>query len=386
MKQKIFIFGMALACLAGGVLTGCTKKSNASNAHAVGDTLTLNLQDTGYTNWTDTIASTGTASGGYWAYTYNEDSTRIRFGQFVLSREAGFSGSFWAGFTTGSNGDSARYSIPCPTPPCDSTYSLPWVTHQWGVMAGGALNYPVTANPPAVTKGLPYLVSYWNYYSDETLGKPSLRVTLADSALFAPQEIYICNHPWPYWGNIYGDGFARPLNQPGDYFNLVIHAWDSNGDEVGFPVIETLAEYDASAPNSVRQSTNWQKVDLSGWGGGVKMLTFTMETSDSGEYGPNTAVYFNMDRLKVLYGVTGAKKATTQKVKAKPVIKPKAIVVADYFPLKSYTGGVVTVYNGQGKTALKTTVKAGEKLNLSKLPAGKYRLLHGHILIPFTKK
>jgi hypothetical protein len=44
------------------------------------------------------------------------------------------------------------------------------------------------------------------------------------------------------------------------------------------------------------------------------------------------------------------------------------------------------VYNGAGVEVLKTTVAAGERVNLSALPASSYRLKHGSKLIPITKK
>jgi hypothetical protein len=60
--------------------------------------------------------------------------------------------------------------------------------------------------------------------------------------------------------------------------------------------------------------------------------------------------------------------------------------VVDYFPLSSYTGGELTVYEPNGKVVLKTTLKEGEKPNLSKLPDGEYRLFHGSRVYPVLKK
>jgi hypothetical protein len=51
----------------------------------------------------------------------------------------------------------------------------------------------------------------------------------------------------------------------------------------------------------------------------------------------------------------------------------------------SYTGGDVLLYDAKGKEVWRTTVKAGEKPNLSKLPKGEYRLRHGHRIIPIKK-
>jgi len=50
-------------------------------------------------------------------------------------------------------------------------------------------------------------------------------------------------------------------------------------------------------------------------------------------------------------------------------------------PLRRWRG-----VNPQFIQMKKTIIKAGEKINLSKLPAGEYRLQHGNKLIPINKK
>jgi hypothetical protein len=210
-----------------------------------------------------------------------------------------------------------------------------------------------------------------------------VEINLDDNSLFAPQEIYICNHPWPYWGNIYGDGFARPFHD-GDHFDLYIHGVKYDNQEDSIPV--ALAFYDGT----LVQSPDWTYVNLEGLGDSIKSIYFTMYSTDryvtdSVDYGPNTAVYFCMDKLKVIK--QGAAPATTVAQKAPTTTAPKGIEVTDIFPVPSYTGGDVTVYDKHGRKAvLQTTVKAGEKINLSKLPKGEYRLRHGHKHIPITKK
>jgi hypothetical protein len=367
MKTKQFL-RVALACtaIAGFATAGCANGSARSTKSA--GTLTLDLQ--AYPK--DTVA------GGYWSGTYNSDSTTISFGEFVFSHSG--SGGYWDGFTYGTNGDSARYGIPCPVQPCDTTHSVPWIDHQWGVMAAGGLT-----TPPTVVKGAPYLVAYWGYYS-ESQGIHSLKVTLADGSLFAPQEVYICNHPWPYWGNIYGDGFARPLNQPDDHFYLWIHAVKADGREDS--IYHVLALYE----EGLYQPSVWEAVDLSSFferdNDSIQSLYFTMESTDADpEYGPNTATYFNIDKLKVVKAGSGAQARTVQKAAVDAANKTaKAVEVTDYFPVPSYAGGEVTVFDATGKVVLTVIVRAGERINLSKLPKGEYRLRHGHKHIPVIKK
>jgi hypothetical protein len=330
-------------------------------------TLTLDLQN----------CPKPVTSDGYWTDTYSASVTSLTCGDFVFSHSSmggSPSSGYWDGSIYSINGDSARYGIPCPVQPCDTAHSVPWLEHQWGVMAGGGLT-----TPPTVVKGAPYLVAYWGYYTEPA--SHTVQISLSDNSLFSPQEIYICNHPWPYWGNIYGDGFARPLNKRGDHFYLWIHAVKNNNAEDSIRVI--LAN-NPTGTNLVQPRT-WQQVSLTNLGNDIKSIYFTMESTDSDPiYGPNTAVYFNLDKLKVTKtGGVAASPAITRKTET---AAPKAVEVKDNFPIPSYTGGEVTVFDTKGKEVLKTTVKAGEKVNLSKLPKGEYRLRHGHKHIPVIKK
>lgn len=367
------------------------------NTRAQSGTVVLDLYDTsGGVDWTDTIASAPDSckTGGYWRKTYTNAS--VAFGQFALTHTGGvYPGTtynYWSGFTTGANGDTYCYSDSthctcCRTPIwCDSLGSGGWINNQWGVMAGGGID-AIVDDSAVVKKGDPYLIAFWDYYTEES-GTHVLEVNLADNSFFKPQEVYICNHPWPYYGNLYGDGFAHPLDSIGDHFDLWIHAVKANGGEDSIRYF--LARFD-SVQQKLVQSPNWVSVDLTDFFGGedndsIQSLYFTMYSTDSDPmYGPNTAVYFNMDKLKVLkqdgtVAPAATLRAKTTKATAKPAVKVK-----DYFPLTSYTGGDVTVHDAKGKVVLKTTVKAGEKPNLSKLPAGEYRLRHGHRTIPVKK-
>jgi hypothetical protein len=249
-------------------------------------------------------------------------------------------------------------------------------------MAGGGI-VDTSTDPISVCDTLPYFIAYWNYYQDDQ-GNPSLQISLADGSPFAPQEVYICNHPWPYYGNIYGDGFAHPLDTVGAHFYLWIHAVKADGRKDSTQV--TLAEYYDNT--GLYQPTDWESVDLNvlfkGDNDSIQYLYFTMESTDSDpQWGPNTAVYFDMDKLTVIKQGKAPASAITRKTPTPTA--PKFAEVTDYFPLTSYTGGDVVVYTPEGKEAWRTTVKAGEKPNLSKLPAGEYRLRHGHRSIPIKK-
>jgi len=341
-------------------------------------------------NWTDSIAgnpSPNPSQGGYWCGTYDNNGG-FTINSFKLSHNSDFDiYRYWGGFTSGSNGDNARYGLDCVYPNCDPIHSEPWVDNQWGVMAGGGIG-SISGSTATPSNKVPYLIAYWDYYNTDTgmsdMNNQSVKVSLANNSTFTPEEVWICNHPWPYWGNIYGDGFARPFHS-GDYFILKINALNTSGTLVG-TVIDTLAVYNSS----LRQSPDWKKIQFPRWAN-VKSLYFTMYSTDqlvidTINYGPNTAVYFCMDKLTVIPSALSSSGAVIQQVQKSAGVPLPPIEVTDYFPKASYTGGEVIVYDTSGKEVLKTTVGAGEKINLSMLPAGEYRLQHGHKVIPIRKK
>lgn len=371
MKKKIYTFWLVFAI-------AITQTWNVS-----AQTLTLNIGSS--TLWTDSVTapSNSCRTGGFWSDTYG-NTTGFQIGSFKFTHNSGFDiYSYWGGFTTGANGNSRCYCSNCYNASCtgcpnyctvDSlSGSWGWIHNQWGVMAGGGLS---STSPITVTKGVPYLIGYWDYFS-ETGGTRSLEIKLNGDSLFTPQEIYICNHPWPYYGNIYGDGFARPLNQTGDYFKLWIHAIHANYSH------DSISVNLAINNGTLSQSSNWQQVSLTSFRTNVKSLYFTMETTDAGEWGPNTALYFCLDKLKVRK--TGSV-ATSSSAKVKSAATTFRYEVADKMKLNSYTGGAVTVYDAKGKEVLETSIKAGgDSIDLSKLPAGEYRVRHGHKAIPIKK-
>ena len=398
MRKIVLKFGttLALAAMFGSV-SAQTKVNAQPPIIGVSQLSTLSASNatnsnSGYISWKDSI--TGNPSqckgGGFWNQTYGNNGG-FRIGNFKLTHNSGFNiYSYWGGFTTGANGDNLCYTSNCTQSlaPCAASGSGGWIYNQWGCMAGGGIS-SISSGTAVVQKGLPYLIAYWDYFSDGiNPNSKSLQINLADSSLFSPQEIWICNHPWSYYGNIYGDGFARKLNQVGDYFRLYIHAIHNDNSHDSIAV--NLAYYDDDLEELV-QSSIWRQVSLTGLGSNVKMLYFTMKSTDeliigSTNYGPNTAVYFCMDKLKITQSGVLSSKEVVQQVQRSQSETPPAVEVVNYFPVASVSGGKVVVYDTNNKEVLNITVEAGEKINLSMLPAGEYRLQHGNRVIPITKK
>ena len=246
-------------------------------SYAAADTLTLNLL-----RLLDNYPQT---EGGYWENTYTdgaiEDSV-FRFSH-TGSPDGGEGMSYWEGFTLCTSGDTTNYGA--------EGSSDGWILNQWGCMAGGGVDSAGRTVP-----GAPYMVAYWGFFAEQiTPDYYSVRVDFKDN-VYKPLGVWICNHPWPYYGNINGDGFASAFSKEGDYFALVAHGLDAEGHPVGTTVQLRLATYTGG---KLVQSSEWQYMDLRALGT-VSGIFFTMETSDTDAlYGANTAVYFCLDRLAV---------------------------------------------------------------------------------------
>ncbi len=225
---------------------------------------------------------TSTTGGYYWNQTYS--NTNFTSGIFTFSHTGGdVSGyNYWDGFTVSNVADITNYGAPGS--------SDGWIAHQWGCMAEN----PISPN---------FLIGYWGYYMKDfqsgltnfTESGFSNWVKLGNgSSTYNPQEVSVAIHPWPYYGNLYGDGFARPFVL-GDYFVLKVYGVNASNQIVG-PVNYYMADY-RTTPGSM--SKKWNPINITSLGA-VKYLMFQMESTDaSAQYGPNTAVYFCLKNIKV---------------------------------------------------------------------------------------
>lgn len=256
-------------------------------AAAWADVITLDLNDS------MNPASIEYNDLGIWTGTYNDvDYTWLEFGgnygEFMLSHlidgeGASWGGYYWDGFTIAKGGDTTDYGLP------GSGGS--WTTNFGGCMAGGGavLNQDGSVS---VDPEQPYIVAYWSSWAMEG---PSCQVMFMDgmgSMAFEPVGVYVCNHPWPYYGCEHGDGSARAFEE-GDYFELTAHGVDAEGNET--TVSMNLVEF---TDGELKAANDWTFFDLSSLGEVVSVY-FTMSSTDNGTYGMNTAAYFCMDKFQV---------------------------------------------------------------------------------------
>lgn len=229
---------------------------------------------------------------GLWTECYNdEDYTWLEFGdengEFLLSHLIGgpgssYGGYYWDGFSPAKGGDKTDYG--------QDTSSDGWTSNFSGCMAGGGC--VVGEGSATADASLPYLVAY---FATWTLDPPSNQVMFVDkngNTIFEPVGVYVSNHPWPYYGCVHGDGFGRPF-QEGDYFELTAVGVDVNGDETSTSI--NLVEY---VNGELKALNDWTFFDLSSLGA-VESVYFKMNSTDTGDWGMNTAAYFCMDKMQV---------------------------------------------------------------------------------------
>jgi hypothetical protein len=118
---------------------------------------------------------------------------------------------------------------------------------------------------------------------------------------FEMQEVYLSNNTFAFNSMRDGDNFTKKFggvsgNDP-DFFSVTFDGF-LNGQSVGTPVVFYLADFrfnDNTLDYIVR---DWTRVDLSALGT-VDSVTFHFESSDIGDFGINTPLYFCMDDLKI---------------------------------------------------------------------------------------
>lgn len=283
---------LLFSAILGHTTTCCaqTPYNNAYDAYAPAHAMT-NTPDTIRLNMQRYMEDYVLDSVGKWEETYNSYAHSVDFDIFSFSHLINHDGmpgsedvlSYWDGFTIGSSGDTENYGL--------AGSSNGWIERQWGCMAGGGLDSTWT-----LVKGAPYLVAYWGGTIADA-EQQTLQMMFTDGVTHRPLGVWVCNHPWPYYGSSDSDGFAHGFASNGDYFTVIAHGLDEEGHDVGKTVTHYLAQFHG---DTLDQSTDWQWMDLRSLGQ-VSAVYFTMESTDmSPNLGMNTAAYFCLGGAEIL--------------------------------------------------------------------------------------
>lgn len=272
----------------------------------------------------------------YWDQTFNTtDYPTIDFQIFKLQHSATHysSGDAWNGFTISKNA-SEKNMI---------SAEGGWTANQWGCMAKGGIS-DIEGGVPTVSADAPYLVAYYDYYSDLMTDTKSLNISFKDANTYTAKGVYIAAHPQAYYGVVDGDDFATAFSKDGDFLKITAHGVrnDVEGNTAEF----ILGEYNDGRVTALR---GWQWFDLSSLGE-VDEVYFTVEGSDMAYGFLNTASYFCMDRFTVTYDDTTG--GSTLSAEVEPYRMGNTIYAIP-------SGAEVIVYNLAGQIIAKSVVTDG---------------------------
>ena len=199
-----------------------------------------------------------------WTETYNDaDSCRhilVNDGVFRLSHlpsAMAYGGMSWEGFTL-------------------STVSQD-TANVFGCVANGGLKGVAT----------PYVIGYYSEWVSSSQGYSSNIIDF--NGEYYPEYVYICQNSNTMEGITHGVFNSRPFTQE-DTLALIIQALDSN-----MLPSATMTYYLAV---DGKKNEGWTKVPLNSLGK-TSRLSFSMTTTDIGEWGANTPLYFALDALTI---------------------------------------------------------------------------------------
>lgn len=211
------------------------------------------------------------SENGVWEGVATNSDFQSQYVLFQHSGEIGPWGLVWNGFTP------ARVS--------STEIQENWLDNQFQIMTGGGM----------AGKGTPYIVAFWNNQENSTTPNEdrSCRITYrksenTEAEPFRPICVYVQNTAYTYYTMLNGNNFSTKFG-PEDYLILRAH---------GVREDNSIHETSIYLAKDNKFITDWTLFDLHSLGE-IKELYFTMESSDSGQWGMNTPSYFAMDRLTI---------------------------------------------------------------------------------------
>lgn len=235
---------------------------------------------------------------------------------------------------------------------------------QWGCMAKGGV----------AGEGTPFLGAFWDSYN-ETAESRSCEVYT--SSPYYAVGFYVCNNPYAYYAIKEGNPYSTKFEQ-GSWFKLIVHGVDENAVETG-TVEYYLADYRSENAEEWTLNNSWEWVDLSSLGE-IASIYFTMESSDSGQWGMNTPAYFCLDKLTV----STDEPTSVDEVVAAPV---KAYYDRSAGCVRVHTSAPaeVSVYSVNGAWVAQQTVVDSAAIDLTAVPSGVYIVRCGAYSVKIVK-
>jgi len=265
--------------------------------------------------------------------------------------------SYWDGFTV-----SKTKTFPCPLV-CTNTCN--GLQDQFSSITGGG---QLGVNDP-------YSVAYYGYNASYF---PANHCIMNLDAANTVCGMYITNNAYAYKSMNCGDSFAHKF-AAGD--SLVLYVEGYLGATYKGKVKYYLADFRGSSTIIVN---TWKWMNLTSLGS-VDKLVFSMATSDTGMYGPNTPMYFCVDEIKLGVGGTCGSCAATSTV-APPVFSANQADLKPVYPaavtpnpataeiqIAAEAGSTIQITDWQGKNYYTSVTKEiTETVVIASYPKGAY--------------
>lgn len=293
---------------------------------------------------------------GHWVETYNDKEYSFIdmqvFSFCHLPSQNSWGGYSWDGFTVCNSTD-------------NSTDHTDFPNRQWGCMAQGGVD----------SIGAPYLLGFYS----EFIGKTSNQVIFSGDGIYQPNGMYVSSTP--YVNKCIQEGFfvARPFAQD-DYMTLTAHGLNEEYEDNGKSATFYLADYRSSEPTEWKLNKGWEWMDLRTLGN-CAGIYFTLETTDKGQFGSNTASYFAMDKLSVS-PVTANGLMSVDKTDLQVYPNP----FSDILIIEASVAGEMQLFDLQGKEIMRQSIHSGvNQIATSHIPAGVYIVRSGERSIRLIK-
>ncbi|MDE6771848.1 MAG: DUF4465 domain-containing protein [Muribaculaceae bacterium] len=297
------------------------------------------------------------ATNGSWTGTYDDEAESIDSQVFSFVHGSMSEWQTWWGFTASNHADNTRP---------ENT-----LIQQWSNMAKGGivLNEDGTVKTdsfgaPEVSADVPYIVAFYSTY----MSARPLDMSFADGKAYQAVGVYVNLNSYPYYSIECGDGYARAFTN-GDKYTLTIHGVSTDETEKSIDV--TLAEY---SNGNLTINRGWKYVDLSSLGV-VNEIYFTMDSTDSGDYGMNTPAYFCLDKLMV--SPVGESEVMSVGGDSAGIVYDKGTNM-----VRLPNAGFAMVFDMEGRKVLSAE---GETFSVASLSAGVYVVKSGNRSLKFVK-
>ena len=191
----------------------------------------------------------------------------------------------------------------------------------------------------------------------------------ADAAELPVKGVFITNSTYAYLSMLLGDDFAKKFGgetgDDPDYFLLTIRGY-ANGEVTADSVNFYLADFRFSDNSQDYIVDSWQYVDLNSLGA-VDSLSFELSSSDVGDFGINTPLFFCIDQFNSS-DITGTKTPLTRiQIEAFPNPTSSSVTVS------TTANAWLQLINAQGQILQTVQTREGTtQLNLTNTPAGIY--------------